>query len=736
MTTTDPTPREHDVPAPVGTTPPAPPSPPAPRRRPGRARREARRPVEPPAAPAPSPVATAADLTALLDGRWGWVREEARATLPAGLFATDPHAPLEVYRDEVMDLVRQVGATGSPVHSFPPSVGGEGDVGASVVQFGMLGYGDLSVMIKSGVHFGLYGGAVQSLGSDRHHRRYLPPVLSLETVGCFAMTETAHGSDVASLETTATYDRATGTFVLSTPHDGARKDYIGGAARHARVAAVFAQLVTGGPDEEPTGRGVHCFVVPLRDADGRLLPGVEAEDDGHKMGLNGVDNGRLRFTDVRVPREDLLDRFAQVAEDGRYSSSIASAGRRFFATLGALVRGRVCIAAGAGSATQVALATAVRYGLSRRQFARPGAEPGDPEVVLLDYRAHQRRLMPALATTYVLALATEELTARLHDVQTAPAPADDTAQRELETRAAGLKAVATAHATATVQTCREACGGAGYLAVNRLPQLKADTDVFTTFEGDNTVLLQLVGKHLLAGYAADFGDLGTWGTVRAVVDQAVSRLAERSTARVTLQRLREAAPGRGDDRQDLRDRGWQLRLLLEREAHLLVGVARRLRRAGAQGADAAAVVDDAQDHLLAAARAHVDRVVVEALVAAEEACEDDGVRALLGRVGDLHVLSVVERERAWYLEHGWLTPGRSKAVLAEVNALCREVRADARLLVDGFGIPEAWLTAPIAHGAVPAAESSPRGDGAAPAPADGPRGAAAVVADHVPLQAG
>lgn len=100
------------------------------------------------------------------------------------------------------------------------------------------------------------------------------------------------------------------------------------------------------------------------------------------------------------------------------------------------------------------------------------------------------------------------------------------------------------------------------------------------------------------------------------------------------------------------------------------------------------------------------------------------------------MLSVVERERAWYLEHGWLTPGRSKAVLAEVNALCREVRADARLLVDGFGIPEAWLTAPIAHGAVPAAVSSPRGDGEVPAPVDGPQGAAAVVADHVPLQAG
>ncbi|WP_298806285.1 acyl-CoA dehydrogenase [uncultured Pseudokineococcus sp.] len=681
-------------------------------------------------------VVTPADLTALLAGRWGWVREEARATLPAGIFTTDPSAPLDVYRDEVMGLVRELAATGSPAHGFPREVGGGGDVGASVVQFEMLGYGDLSVMIKSGVHFGLFGGAVQSLGSAEHHRRWLPATIALETVGCFAMTETGHGSDVANLETTAVYDAATQEFVLTTPHDGARKDYIGGAARHARVASVFAQLVTGGPGEEPRGRGVHCVVVPLRDADGALLPGVEVEDDGVKAGLNGVDNGRIRFTGVRVPREDLLDRFAQVAPDGSYASSIESPGRRFFTTLGALVRGRVCIAAGAGAATQQALAVAVRYGLTRRQFTRPGADGAQEEVVLLDYRAHQRRLMPALATSYVLQLAQNELTARLHDLQSAPeGSVTDDDQRELENRAAGLKAVATWHATSTIQTCREACGGAGYLAANRLPQLKADTDVFTTFEGDNTVLLQLVGKGLLTGYAEDFGELGTWGTVRAVADQVRSRVMERTTARVTVQRLLEAAPGRDED-ADLRDRGWQMRLLVEREAHLLVGVARRLRRAKAPGADAAAVFDDAQDHLLAAARAHVDRVVVEALVAAEEECEDDATAELLARVGDLHVLSLVERDRAWYLEHGWLTPGRSKAVLAAVNELCREVRADARLLVDGFGIPEAWITAPIAHGAVPQPTPVP-GTGrtttstAGAAPVED---AAAVAA--VPVQAG
>ena len=63
-------------------------------------------------------------------------------------------------------------------------------------------------------------------------------------------------------------------FVIHSPTKTSRKDYIGGAAESASMAAVFAQLITAGPGEEPTSHGVHCFVVPIRDDDGRVLPGV------------------------------------------------------------------------------------------------------------------------------------------------------------------------------------------------------------------------------------------------------------------------------------------------------------------------------------------------------------------------------------------------------------------------------------------------------------------------------
>ncbi|HMC69066.1 MAG TPA: acyl-CoA dehydrogenase, partial [Mycobacteriales bacterium] len=476
------------------------------------------------------------------------------------------------------------------------------------------------------------------------------------------MTETGHGSDVQSIRTTATYDAGSQQFVIHTPDDDARKDYIGNAARHGRVAAVFAQLMT--KDE---CRGVHAFLVPIRDAEGRPCPGVSIEDCGHKAGLNGVDNGRLAFNEVRVPREALLDRYGTVQPDGTYYSPIESETRRFFTMLGTLVQGRVSVSGAAVSATKAALTIAVRYALHRRQFKKPGT---DDEVLLLDFIQHQRRLMPALASTYALHFAQEELIAQLNEVfstdnnRDEPA-ADEVARRKLETLAAGLKATTTWHATHTIQTCREACGGAGYLSVNRLPQLKADTDVFTTFEGDNTVLLQLVAKTLLTNYQSEFGELDTIGTVRFVADQVVETVIERTGAGALMQRLIDAVPGR-DEEQSLLDRGYQLSLFEWREKHMLDGVTRRLRAGINDGADAFDVFNSAQDHVLAAARAHIDRVVLELFVAAIDRCEDDEAKAVLDKLCDLHALSMIERDRAWFLEHGRLTPARAKAVIAAV----------------------------------------------------------------------
>ena len=620
-------------------------------------------------------------LTNVLDGQWAQLRREVRAQLAEHAHDEPYDLTTEDHRAWVSEKLRALAKTGQPRCGFAREYGGAGDIGGSVVSFELLGFGDLSLMVKSGVQWGLFGGAVQLLGTQQHHERYLGRIMDLELPGCFAMTETGHGSDVQHLRTTATYDPGTGHFVITTPDLGARKDYIGNAARDGRMAVVFAQLITGGES-----RGVHAFLVPIRDERGDPMPGVEIGDCGRKAGLNGVDNGRLTFHGVRVPREALLNRYGDVAEDGTYSSPIESDGGRFFTMLGTLIRGRISVAGAAVSATERALALAVRYGERRRQFNRPGDAD---EVRVLDYLAHQRKLLPAIAKTYALHFAQEELVRTLHDTQGSD-DADERSQRELESRAAGIKAVATWHATRSIQTAREACGGAGYLAANLLPALKADTDVFTTFEGDNTVLLQLVAKGLLTSYRDQFQGLSPLEMVRFVAEQFVEAVIERTAARRVIERLVDAAPGRDDD-DVLYNRGWQVSSFEDREKHVLEGVARRLRRA-AEG-DAFEVFNDAQDHVLLAARVHVYRIVLEAFVAAIDRCADPEAREVLDQLCDLYVLSTIEEDRAWFLEHGRLTSARAKGVVAAVNDLCKKLRPRARTLVDAFAIPEPFLRA-------------------------------------------
>jgi acyl-CoA oxidase len=625
----------------------------------------------------------------LLDGRWRDVRQRARDLAKDPRFAVEFGEDTETQRARVLDRMRVLAEEGYSRLGFPTRYGGVNDIGGSITGFEMLAMGDLSLLVKAGVQWGLFGGAILHLGTERHHAAYLADLVDLRLLGCFAMTETGHGSDVASLRTTATYDPATDEFVIRTPDDSARKEYIGNAARDGHVAAVFAQLITEGESQ-----GVHAFVVPIRDANGQPLPGVRIEDCGLKAGLNGVDNGRLYFDDVRIPRDNLLNRYADVDRDGRYTTSIENKTKRFFTMLGTLVQGRISVAGGAVSATKVALTIAVRYGEQRRQFAAPDGD----EILILDYLSHQRRLLPALAKTYALHFAQQELVAGLHettpdlDAHLDQKPSEHADRRELEARAAGVKAIATWHATSTIQTCREACGGAGYLAANRLPGLKADTDVFTTFEGDNTVLLQLVAKELLTGYRDHFGELDAMGTALFVAEQAVETVVERVGGRRLLQRLRDVAPS---DESSVLDRDWHAAIFEWRERHLLETLARRLRKAAAAG-DPFAVFNAAQDHLLAAARAHVDNVLLAAFVHGIEELPDGPERTLLETVCDLFALSTIEAERGWIQEHGRLTANRSKAVIAAVNELCGRLRPHARTLVDAFGVPEEAVAAPIA----------------------------------------
>jgi acyl-CoA oxidase len=624
-------------------------------------------------------------------GRWAHVRRSARDFVARPELRRIEGLSMADHRARVMEQLRLLVNEGEVHRAFPRSVGGKGDHGGNVAAFEELVIADPSLQIKGGVQWGLFGGAVLHLGTERHHAELLPGIMSLEILGAFAMTETGHGSDVAAIATTATYDLTSGEFILNTPFRGAWKDYLGNAAEHGRAAVVFAQLVTQG-----VNHGVHAFYVPIRDADGEFLTGVGGEDDGLKGGLNGIDNGRLHFTDVRVPRLNLLNRYGDVAEDGTYASPIASPGRRFFTMLGTLVQGRVSIDGAAIVASKLAITIAVKYGSERRQFT-PTAE--SEEDVILDYQRHQRRLLPRLAATYAMAFAHEKLLEKMDDVFSGRY-ATDADRQDLETLAAAFKPLSTWGALDIIQEAREACGGAGYLAVNRLTSLRADFDVYATFEGDNNVLLQLVAKRLLTDYSrrfasADAGALAQF-VVDAVGDAAINRTGLRQLAQNVID-FGSTARSVGY----VRDTDSQRQLLTDRVQTMVAEIAARLRGASKlPKAEAAQLFNRNQNALIEAAHAHGELLQWEAFTEALDYISDEGTRRVLTWLRDLFGLGLIEKHAAWYLIHGRISGQRALAITSYIDdRLLPRLRAHALDLVAAFEFTDEHILAPIALGA-------------------------------------
>ena len=661
-----------------------------------------------------APAVNVEQLGRQLLGTWADVRLAAREVTARPEMQRIEGLSMADHRLRVFEQLKVLAANGHVLRAFPKHLGGQDDHGGNIAGFEELVIADPSLQIKGGVQWGLFGAAVLHLGTKSHHDKYLPGIMDLSVPGAFAMTEIGHGSDVASIGTTATFDAETGEFVINTPFRAAWKDYLGNAAKDGIAAVLFAQLIT-----QNVNHGVHAFYLPLRDENGDFLPGIGGEDDGLKGGLNGIDNGRLHFSDVRIPRENLLNRYGDVAADGTYSSPIKSPGRRFFTMLGTLVQGRVSLDGAATAASALALTIAITYGSQRRQFT---AGSDTDEEVILDYQRHQRRLFPRLATTYAQTFAHDEFLVKFDEVFSGKADTDDDRQ-DLETLAAALKPLSTWHALDTLQEAREACGGAGFLAENRLVGLRADLDIFATFEGDNNVLLQLVAKRLLTDYSRKFATADAGALARYVVQHAAGR-AYHGTG---LRTLGQAVADRGSTARSvgaLRDADVQRELLTDRVESMIGEVAGKLRGATKLPKKQAADLFNAhQNELIEAARAHGELLQWESFTRALESTTDEGTKQVLTWLRDLFGLGLVEKNLAWYLIHGRLSAQRAQAVTAYIDRLIARIRPHALDLVDAFGYSQDHLRATIASGVERERQTeardyfaNQRASGSAPAP--------------------
>jgi acyl-CoA oxidase len=622
-------------------------------------------------------------------GNWAEARKHSRELLKNPAFHRIDGLPMDEHRKRVLGQLKLLVENNVVHRAYPASVGGGDDHGGNIASFEELVLGDASMQIKSGVQWGLFGAAVMHLGTERHHEKLLPGIMSLEVPGVFAMTETGHGSDVASIGTTATFDEFTDEFIIHTPFRAAWKDYLGNAALHGKAAVVFAQLITQG-----VNHGVHAFYVPIRDNRG-FLPGVGGEDDGLKGGLNGIDNGRLHFDNVRIPRENLLNRYGDVDADGGYTSPIDSPGRRFFTMLGTLVQGRVSLDGAAVVASKAALTIAIRYATERRQFTGGTSD----EEVLLDYGRHQRRLLPRLAETYAMSFAHEVFLEQFDGVFSGTR-ATDQDREDLETIAAALKPLSTWAALDILQESREACGGAGFLAENRFTQLRADLDIYVTFEGDNNVLLQLVAKRLLTDYSRKFAKADAGALAQYVAGQVGDATYNRSGLHQLVQNVADF----GSTARSVgyvRDTDSQRQLLTDRVHTMVASLATKLRPAAKlEPKEAAALFNRHQNELIDAARAHAELLQWEAFSDALDRIPDEATGRVLTWLRDLFGLGLIEKNLAWYLIHGRLSAQRAEAITAYIDdRLLPRLRPHALDLVDAFGLTPELLRASIATGA-------------------------------------
>ncbi|WOO83992.1 Putative acyl-coenzyme A oxidase 32, peroxisomal [Vanrija pseudolonga] len=512
-----------------------------------------------------------------------------------------------------------------------------------------IGLADSGSATKMTVHFNLFGGTLIKLGTERH-RHLVPAIDRLDATGCFGLTELGYGNNAIEMETTATYDPATSEFIINSPSPKSQKYWISNGAVHASYCIVFAQLRIGGKEE-----GVHAFLVPIRDPKSlKVLPGVTIRDMGRKQELDGVDNALLAFDNVRIPREGLLNRHSEVDANGAFSSKIASRRGRFIRVADQLLSGRLCIAAMTLASAKLALTIAVRYAATRMAVGPNGRS----DAPILSYQLQQRAIIPLLARTYALALGMN----RVKAIWANPAADPADVVREV----CVIKPLVTWHVERTGSICRERCGGQGYLKASRLSSTIGFAHAGITAEGDNSVLMQKVAKELLAG------------------------IQER---KVILPR--GAAATESSDLEDphvLRDiiRAWSAKTAKDLAANLAAKVGKGKRELFDVW------MHDESETIQRVSRAYGERLCMDELVGQIVKTNDPATRQILTKIARVHGLAVIERELGWLVTNGLIPPKLGATVEGRLSADVAILAPDAIPLVDGFGIPEGLLYAPIA----------------------------------------
>ena len=473
-------------------------------------------------------------------------------------------------------------------------------------------------------------------------------------MGCYAQTEMGHGSDVQSLETIAIFDSKTDEFILNSPTITSAKMWPGDLGVFASHAMVFAQLIINGANH-----GVQAFLVPIRDMNTHeALPGVEVGDIGPKFGFQTKDNGYLRMHNVRIPRENMLMKYAKVTKDGDFK--IVGSDKALY---GVMMFVRLVLAGYSPRYLSHALTVALRYSLVRTQFKGDNKH----EIKILDYQLQQEKLFPVLAENISMMFTSIKLRKLVADNFKRIQENDFSLINETHIILSGTKALFTYQILFGVEKCRLSCGGHGFSHYSALTTLHQEVSANCTLEGENTVMFLQVARFLLKMYN------------KAIKGQNVIKLVDylKGSENFLNERCQANSP------QEFRSLE-VLRLLLKQSSLYWIHTAGTMvMEEMAKGLSMKEIWDKKIGlPLVDAGRAHTQYFVFNCFCEGVQTVKNENLRTTLMRLCVLYGVQVILDRPLAVIESQYLNNEQIKAMNQLRETLFAEIRPDAIGLAD------------------------------------------------------
>eukprot|EP01104_Vermistella_antarctica_P002183 TRINITY_DN1234_c1_g2_i1.p1 TRINITY_DN1234_c1_g2~~TRINITY_DN1234_c1_g2_i1.p1 ORF type:complete len:743 (+),score=193.26 TRINITY_DN1234_c1_g2_i1:133-2229(+) len=539
------------------------------------------------------------------------------------------------------------------------------------------------------LHYAMFIPALESQASDEQKEKWLEPAKKFELLGTYAQTELGHGSFVRGLETIATFDQKRDEFVINSPSLTATKWWPGCLGKTSTHAVVMASLRVN-----DRNLGVHAFVVQLRSMDTHQpLPGIEVGDIGPKFGYNTNDNGFLRFTHHRIPRFNMLARYASLSREGVYQKPVHS--KLAYATM---VHVRAHIVIGSGRKLARAATIAIRYSCVRRQFPKPPDASGEikgasgEEQPIINYQTQQHKLLPLLATAYAFHFTGNSMKQLYTELVSRINQGDTSLMAHVHCVSSGLKAICTEKTVGGIETCRRACGGHGYSQFSGFYELYQNWLPSVTYEGDTTILLQQTARYLVKAQTAILlagsGSSVPTSERKAGVGYLYSDGAGESFGADTEADLKATTT---------------LDILLNAFRHRARSVIDKATRAVGQGVEQGLSRDIAWNRacvlLCKASEAHANLFVVERFV---EAVRDERLTkgnpklaTVLRCLCELFAFSHMEESLSEFMNDGYLKPHQADLVRNRIVDLEGVLRTDAVALVDAWLFSDSFLNSAL-----------------------------------------